>query len=85
MILETQAGGAGYYTTTIQITGFISDPGANYFGSITVNSIAKAYSFFTYSYSGGTAEWMYSALTSAGDVFNMPTSGSVSWTLTDYG
>lgn len=86
MILKTQSGVfALTVVTTIQITGFVSDPGANYFASITVNSVTQPYSFFTYSYSAGTAQWSYTAFNTSGDVFNMPASGSVSWTLTDYG
>ena len=86
MIFENQGAGP-FYATTVEVNGFSSDPTINYFYSITVNGITKLSSFFTYTYTPGTgtAQWFYSTSTTAGDVFNMPTSGTVNWTLTNYG
>lgn len=63
--------------TVFRVSGFSADPGAAYFRSLTCNSLSVNASAATYSYAGGVAQWAWT-----GDVFSMPSSGSVSFTVT---
>lgn len=86
-IVRQQVTGTGFISTLVIISGFSSDPGADYFASITVNGVTKNYSDFTYSYSSGVGTWKIdpgSTSEAAGNPFSIPASGSVDWTLTDY-
>lgn len=44
-----------------QVTGFSSDPGQSWLTSVDCNGITKTGSTATYSYSSGSAEWVWSA------------------------
>jgi len=45
---------------TLEITGFSYNPTQNYFNLLTVNSLSFNSSFAGYSYSSGTATWVWS-------------------------
>jgi hypothetical protein len=86
LVLAEGQGPGPFFETQISISGFSSDPGTGYFASITCNGITKLNTDFTYSYTGGVATWNVNTGSSGtGDLFSMPGSGTVNWTLTTYG
>jgi hypothetical protein len=58
--------------SSLQISGFTSDPGAAWLVSAEAHGVTNQGSAATYSYSGGTASWSW-----AGSSFGFPGSGAV--------
>lgn len=54
---------------TFSISGFTSDPGQGYFGSLTANGNTQNASAATYSYSSGVATWVWNLSGSTANMF----------------